>query len=258
MAEIPECRVRVRTRDGWRNLLRGEVRDVWEREMGLCAQTPEELERTLAKELDASSRRLTLELLSAELNRASGSRVLEVGCGWGRIALGMKELHPNLEFTGVDLTPGLLRLGREFAERFDVREPYLLEEGDADKLPYADEIFDFTYGVRVLQYMADPVVTLREWARVVRVDGRVAAILPNTLNPARRDYRTPLYPPTVTRCWFGEAGLVDVRTRFFGFLPKVRYGRLGAVDRVFECLRGLPVVGRLGALVMISGCKPGG
>ena len=42
-----------------------------------------------------------------------GARVLDAGCGWGRMLLGVLEKHQNLDVTAVDLQEDALEIGRK-------------------------------------------------------------------------------------------------------------------------------------------------
>lgn len=99
-----------------------------------------------------------------------GSCVVELGVGTGVIALGLRQ-H-GIDPLGVDLSAGMLRAahGRLGAK---------VALADVDELPFADGSVDSVLLVWVLQLVDDPVVTLREAARVLRPGGRVIA-LPST------------------------------------------------------------------------------
>jgi SAM-dependent methyltransferase len=50
----------------------------------------------------------------------------------------------------------------------------------ADRLPFADNIFDYVVSANALEHIdRGPVAVLREWARVVRMAGTVALVVPD-------------------------------------------------------------------------------
>lgn len=93
---------------------------------------------------------------------------LEIGVGTGR-NLGLSP--PGVELTAIDVSEQMLiRAQRRAAELgIEVR----LLRTDVQQLPFADDSFHTVAATCVFCSVADPVVGLREVARVVRPDGRV-------------------------------------------------------------------------------------
>jgi SAM-dependent methyltransferase len=98
-----------------------------------------------------------------------GQRAVDVGCGPGAL---IGELVP--------------RLGAEAVAAVDPSEPFVAEararhpgvdvrRASAEALPFPDEDFDVALAQLVVHFMADPVVGLREMARVTRIGGTVVA-----------------------------------------------------------------------------------
>ncbi len=81
--------------------------------------------------------------------------VLDVGSGDGRIASMVQTRRPDIELTGVDIQL-----------RTDAMFPTKLFDGDT--LPFADSSFDLVMFIDVLHHTNDPMVLLREAARVTR------------------------------------------------------------------------------------------
>jgi SAM-dependent methyltransferase len=95
--------------------------------------------------------------------------VLDVACGTGNAAL--RAAQAGARVTGVDLTPELLEVGRELAEREGVDIDYV--EGDAEALPAGDESFDVVLSVFGCMFAPRHGVTAAELARVLRPGGRL-------------------------------------------------------------------------------------
>jgi SAM-dependent methyltransferase len=98
-----------------------------------------------------------------------GTRVLDVGCGSGLalVLAGQRGAVPS----GLDISPGLLRVARDRLPDADLRA------GDMEFLPFGDTAFDAVLGVNAFQFAGDPRCALREAARVLRPGGRVVASL---------------------------------------------------------------------------------
>jgi SAM-dependent methyltransferase len=104
---------------------------------------------------------------------------LEVACGAAHVA---EELAPHVRAVcGIDLTRELLELGRERMRPAGVTN-VVLQEGNAEQLPFLDDTFDLVYCRASLHHMADPRGAVAEMVRVCRCGGRVAIsdlVVPN-------------------------------------------------------------------------------
>jgi len=98
-----------------------------------------------------------------------GTRVLDVGCGSGLTLVLARQRGAII--TGLDVSPGLLRIARGRLPDADLRE------ADMKSLPFGDAAFDIVTGVNAFQFAGDPRRALREAARVTRPGGRVVASL---------------------------------------------------------------------------------
>jgi SAM-dependent methyltransferase len=97
----------------------------------------------------------------------AGDKVLDVGCGPG--ALTAHLLSVGAEVAAVD--PSL-----PFIDAIRVRFPDVeVRRGTAEDLPYDTATFDAALAQLVVHFMSDPVVGIRQMARVTRRDGVIAA-----------------------------------------------------------------------------------
>jgi SAM-dependent methyltransferase len=102
----------------------------------------------------------------------SGARILEVGCGPGRLSIRLARDH-GFDITGLDLDPAMIERARANAARAsgdDPRPSFVV--GDVASLAFADGAFDLVLSTLSLHHWADPSAGLREIARVLRPDGR--------------------------------------------------------------------------------------
>jgi SAM-dependent methyltransferase len=102
-----------------------------------------------------------------------GARVLEVGCGPGRLSIRLARQH-GLDVTGLDLDPAMIERARANADRLgsgDERRPSLLV-GDAASLAFPDGSFDLVVSTFSMHHWADPTAGLAEIDRVLRPGAR--------------------------------------------------------------------------------------
>jgi ubiquinone/menaquinone biosynthesis C-methylase UbiE len=109
------------------------------------------------------------KVLIGALSPRPGERVLDVGCGTGRLGDYVANLvAPNGEVVGID--PLALRI--ELAARKNPR--FSARVGRAEDLSaFADESFDVVYANSVFHWVSDKATALREAFRVLKQGGRI-------------------------------------------------------------------------------------
>ena len=110
------------------------------------------------------------KLLIEALGVKPGDRVLDVGCGTGRLGDHVAELvAPGGEVVGVDPLPLRIEIAARKNPRFHARV------GRAEDLSqFEDASFDAAYANSVLHWVSDKAKALRELSRVLKPGGRVA------------------------------------------------------------------------------------
>jgi SAM-dependent methyltransferase len=98
-----------------------------------------------------------------------GRRVLDVGCGTGKLLGEVVGRVGAASVSAVDPSPSFVSAVRERYPEVDV------QRAAAERLPFADDAFDVALAQLVVHFMSDPVGGLAEMARVTRPDGVVAA-----------------------------------------------------------------------------------
>ncbi|MGB7209671.1 MAG: class I SAM-dependent methyltransferase [Pyrinomonadaceae bacterium] len=106
----------------------------------------------------------------SRLDIKPGEHVLDVACGTGNLALPAARLGADV--TGVDIAPNLIKQGRERAAAEGLNCKF--DEGDAEKLPYADNSFDTVVTMFGAMFAPRPEVAAAELIRVCRPGGRIA------------------------------------------------------------------------------------
>ncbi len=99
-----------------------------------------------------------------------GGDVVELGCGTAYVSawLARRGGRP----VGIDNSAAQLATAASFQKEFDLRFPLI--HGDAERLPFADESFDFAISEYGAAIWCDPYRWLPEAGRVLRPGGRLA------------------------------------------------------------------------------------
>jgi SAM-dependent methyltransferase len=103
----------------------------------------------------------------------AGARVLEVGCGPGRLSIRLARQH-GLDVTGLDLDPAMIGRARANAARpgnGGVLGPTFVV-GDVAALAFPDGSFDLVVSTLSMHHWADPAAALAEIGRVLRPGAR--------------------------------------------------------------------------------------
>lgn len=102
------------------------------------------------------------------------SSFFDVGCGAGyNLRAAAEELHCAIQ--GIDPQPGAHGVGRYSSESL-VSLP--VDQGVAEKLPYADERFDVVFSSHVLEHVNSIPQSLYEMKRVLKNDGTLIIGMP--------------------------------------------------------------------------------
>lgn len=89
-------------------------------------------------------------------------RVLDAGSGSGGYYERLAKLHPDLQYTGLDISPGMLQKHPAKTR---------VQQGDAHKMPYATGSFDVIMANHMLYHLQDIESAILEFKRLLKPDG---------------------------------------------------------------------------------------
>jgi len=119
----------------------------------------------LGRITDALEQQLLFELLGSVADKT----LLDVGCGDG--ALASELARRGAIVTGLDADPAMIAAARRRSETEGTR--LHLVEGQAERLPFDDAVFDLVVAVTVLCFVRDAEQAFIEMARVLKPGGRL-------------------------------------------------------------------------------------
>lgn len=129
------------------------------------------LNHLLSGNTDKRWRRRVVKRLGRQL--CEGARVLDVACGTGDLTLALAEAG-RAQIIGVDFCHPMLEVAARKTNA-DASSP-LFVEGDALRLPFADEAFDAVTIAFGLRNLSSVEAGLKEMRRVLKRGGRLAVL----------------------------------------------------------------------------------
>ena len=132
------------------------------------------LNHILSLDIDKSWRKKAVKVIADSRGPLD---VLDVACGTGDFAIAIaRAAAPGTRITGVDLSDGMLGIGREKVNAAGLGDIITMENGDCERLPYADGTFDrvsVAFGVRNFENLEQG---LAEMFRVLKPGGKLVIL----------------------------------------------------------------------------------
>jgi len=130
------------------------------------------LNRFLSAGIDIRWRKKAIK----QLKEIHPARVLDVATGTGDVAVMTYNLLKPAKITGIDISTGMLELGRKKIEKLGLQAYIELQEGDSEQIHFADNTFDaitVAFGVRNFENLLQG---LREMHRVLKPGGKLVVL----------------------------------------------------------------------------------
>ena len=218
----------------------------------------------------------------AELNasiRPESSKILEAGCGTGRLCALLARARPTCEVVGLDISEASIGLARKLKSALALPNVHF-EQGDLFSLSYPDDSFDTVFNEGVIHHFKEDgnpssSDALREMIRVLKPGGQLIVTVanwncyPHTLYKWILGKRGVKYPYGYEKSYrqaelarqLSEHGISDIQ--FGGYYPAHGFYRLASNSRLFHWLGrftdliGTPfVVNTFGFQMVARGIKP--
>jgi ubiquinone/menaquinone biosynthesis C-methylase UbiE len=196
---------------------------------------------------------------SLGLREGKNLDVLEIGVGLG--AHGRDVIRLGHEYTGIDISAGLLSAARQ---RYPELKDSLLVAADGMCIPFRDGTFDCVFFVAALHHIPDPVQGVAECMRVLKTGGRFAILEPKRFYPTQMK-QALLHPKTeisawkmkssAVRQWALQSGAAEARIDYCVFTPNGPAALVpifNAMDRQFA---GNALLKHLSVMFCVTGRK---
>ena len=130
------------------------------------------LNRFLSLGIDINWRRRTVNFLK----KTDATSILDVATGTADLAISINKGIPNSQVTGIDISSGMIKVGKQKIPRRKLNSSVKLIIGDGENLPFEDDSFDavtVAFGVRNFE---DLEKGLSEMNRVTKPGGCIAIL----------------------------------------------------------------------------------
>ncbi len=119
------------------------------------------------------------QLYARFLGLRPGMTIVDVGCGTGDFTRYLARLNPGRgRIIGVDARAASIKAAEAETRKAGLSKRIVFKVGDVNKLPLDDNYADLTCCRTLLMHLPDPLVAVKEMARVVRPGGSVVAVEP--------------------------------------------------------------------------------
>jgi demethylmenaquinone methyltransferase/2-methoxy-6-polyprenyl-1,4-benzoquinol methylase len=136
------------------------------------AHSYDKLNHTLSAGVDKLWRRQTIKALAA--SSPEMSHILDVATGTGDMAILAARQFPSAHVTGIDISDGMMAIGRQKLEKEGLNDKVELRNADCSALPFSSSTFDAIISAFGLRNFANLDTCLEEMHRVLADDGHVA------------------------------------------------------------------------------------
>ena len=143
--------------------------------------------------------------------------ILDVACGTGDFSIEIaKQAKEGSRITGVDLSDGMLEIGKKKVSSLGMSETIKLEQGDCERLRFSDQSFDrvsVAFGVRNFENLE---TGLREMKRVLKAGGKIVIL---ELSVPGNKFLLALYKIYTLKILPAIGGAISGNKKAYEYLP---------------------------------------
>jgi len=128
-----------------------------------------------------------------ELHTSWNGTILEGGCGFGKLVLGIKSILPQATITGIEINRSQVEQLQEYIEKTST-DGLTIVQGDVLDLPFADSSFDIVISEQIIEHVAEQDLLIRQAHRVLKPGGIFVLTTATRLFPWEFHINLPFIP----------------------------------------------------------------
>ncbi|KZL83080.1 methyltransferase domain-containing protein [Colletotrichum incanum] len=115
------------------------------------------------------------ESIARDIGLKPGDKVLDLGCGRGRVAAHMAAVSGAL-VTGLNIDPNQVAQAQEFNEQMGLQNSFTIQDMNELPLPFEDNSFDAFYQIQALSLCKDLPKLFSELRRVLKAGAKISLL----------------------------------------------------------------------------------
>ncbi|RHZ55386.1 hypothetical protein CDV55_103869 [Aspergillus turcosus] len=116
------------------------------------------------------------ESIARDIGLGPGDKVLDLGCGRGRVAAHMTQFSGGAQVTGINIDPNQIAQAQKFNDKRGFQNKFVVQDFNSLPLPFEDETFDAFYQIQALSLCKDLTALFREIYRVVKPGAKISLL----------------------------------------------------------------------------------
>ncbi len=202
-----------------------------------------------------------IEKIADELNLSDGDLILEVGTGTGIHARWLIR-NKKINYVGMDLSKDMLKNAKDKLQ-IGQNNTFLLI-GDAEKIPFKDNVFDAAFCSGTLHHASSPQKVVNELVRVIKSQKYVVIMEPNWLFPtnfiaalSKRVEKNALKMRKKNlKRWGIQSGLKELKvTNLPVYTPPFPLSLTPIYDLIDLALSKIPIISSFSIMIFLVGKK---